>query len=289
MAIHTCLRGGLVEEHLLALDLFFQTVALGTPDIFVATCKGKLRPLVVIKSRRGPALHCVAVGAGSHAVLGGELRPMWVCVTGVTILGCVLKLDLMRPRQSLVAIAAAHNSVRPFQIEFRFGVIESLDINPRAHVVTSLTAQRCSICALGRHAIFKFTFVHVGMARRAVAVLKMKWQDFISAPGQADLVAFRAGNGSMGSGQWKARILVLGNRVSGPVEILNRVAIFAAVLVGSGVELVVMRVLMTIRASCKFNFVDRVFARWGMAFFTLYRRVFSFQRILRSAMFFHAE
>ena len=290
MAVHTSLWRRFIEEHRFALNVFLQAVALRTPDIFVATGKWKLRPLVVIESRGRPALHRVAVSAGSHAILGRELRAVRVSVTTVTILRCVLKLNLIRAGKRLMAIAATYDSVRPLQIEFRFGMIESFDINPGAHVVASFAAQRRSIRSLCRHAIFEFTLVDIGMARGAGAVLEMERQDLIGAPGQADLVAFRARNCCMGSGQWKAGILMFGNRVGRPVEILHCVAFFTAIIgVGSGVELIVVRIFVAIHASCKFNFVNSIFAGRCVAFFALYRRMLSFQWIFGSGMFFHTE
>ena len=131
--------------------------------------------------------------------------------------------------------------------------------------------------------------MRIGVARRAGAVLEMEGQDFVRAPAQPDLVAFRAGYGGVRSGKRKARVLVLGDRIRGPVEILHRVAILAAILVGRGGELFVMLVLVAIQAGREFHLIDRVFARRRVAFVAGHGRVLSFQRVLRRGVLFHAK
>lgn len=68
------------------------------------------------------------------------------------------------------------------------------------------------------------------------------------------------------------------------MEIGYRVTWFAAIFVRLGCKLSVVFVLMTIQASCKFHFVNRVFTRRNMAFGAFNPGVHAFQRIFRRGM-----
>lgn len=84
-------------------------------------------------------------------------------------------------------------------------------------------------------------------------------------------------------------VLVLGDRERRAMEVLNGVAILAAVLEGGGGELLVMRVLVAIRARREFYFVESVLAGRRVALITGDGCVFSFQGIVRSRVLFYAK
>src|SRR6202008_205485 len=126
-------------------------------------------------------------------------------------------------------------------------MIEAAHLDPGLHGVASFTAQRRAVSAARCHALLEFPFVHVFVAGRAGAVLEVERQDLVSPSTKTNLVAVGAGNRHMRPGQHKAGLLVLGDGVGRAMEILDRVALLAAVVIRRGGELFVVLVLMTIR------------------------------------------
>ena len=127
------------------------------------------------------------------------------------------------------------------------------------------------------------------VAGGACAVLKMERQNLVRSSAQSCFVALGTGNGNVSSSQHEMRFLVLGNREGRSVNILYRMAVFAAVQVRRGGKLLVMLILVAIRASREFHFVLSILAGWGVALVTSNGSVFSIERIFRCRVFFYAE
>jgi len=155
--------------------------------------------------------------------------------------------------------------------------------------VARFAAQSSSIDALLRHAVLEFALVDIGVAGGARAVREMEGKNFVRSSAQAHFVALRAGDGHVSPVQHKAGVLVLGNGERRAMKVLYGMAILAAVLVGSGGELLVMRILMAIRAGRELHFVDCVLAGRRMAFVASDSRMLSFERIVRRHMLLHAK
>lgn len=204
MAIHAGFRCRLIKQDQLSLNFALQGVALRTADIFVATGKRELSALIVIKYGWDPALHYVAVRAWRYPGLGRELVRVRVSMALFAFYRRPLELYFMSSRKRFMAIPARYHAVCSHQIEFRLGVVKPFYINPGPHIVASLAPQRGSIRSAQRHAILEFPLVGIFVACRARAVLEMERQNFVGAPGQSDLVAFRAGNRGVRPGQRKA-------------------------------------------------------------------------------------
>lgn len=83
--------------------------------------------------------------------------------------------------------------------------------------------------------------------------------------------------------------LVLCDSEGGTVKIFYGVAIFAAVQVRSGRELLVVLIFVAIRACRKFHLVLRILARRSMALFAGDSRVFAVERIFRCRVLFYSE
>ena len=73
------------------------------------------------------------------------------------------------------------------------------------------------------------------------------------------------------------------------MEINDSVAGFAAIVIGSGSELIVVWILVAIEAGFKLNYVDGVLACRDMAFGAFYFYVHTFQWIGRRIVLFHSE
>ena len=95
------------------------------------------------------------------------------------------------------------------------------------------------------------------MARGAIEASEMVWRYFRTGHG---LMALVAGYCSMASREREARLLVLGERVSGGLESGPRVALLAAIPPRRTRELPLMFIGVTIEALCEFDFELRVVA-----------------------------
>ena len=240
----------------------------------------ELSALVMIERRRRPPLIDVALRALRNSILCGKLRPVRIRVTTLAIGRRALELNLVRIRQRFVTFVTSHTAMASHQGKLGFRMIERADIDPRFGAVASLAPERGSVGPLLCHARVEFAVVRIGMARGARTVLEVEWQNLVGPASEARLVTFGAGHGHMRSRERKARVLVLGDRERRSVKILYGVAILAAVLIRSGGELLVMRILMAIRASREFHFVDRVLPRRRVAFLASDGHMFPFERIL---------
>ena len=158
------------------------------------------------------------------------------------------ELDVVRPLNRFVAIVAADDAVPPNQCELCFRMVEISNVNPRPSVMACLTPDGSAIGASQDHAILKLTFMGIGVARRAGPILKMEREDFVRPSSQANLVAIRAGNSDVRSGQHEPCILVFHNREGRLVKILDGMASLATVLIRSRCELFVVCILVAIGA-----------------------------------------
>ena len=293
MTIRAIFGRRFVEQHLLPQDLLLQGVALGALHIRVPTRQRKLRLLVVVKRGRSPMLVHMAIRALRDRVpvlgLDGELAAVGIRVAGFALLRCTLELNLVGAGEHLVAFAARNPAVSPDQWEFRFRMVEAADVDPGLGAVARFAAERSAIGAFLRHAVFEFALVDILVAGGARAVREMERENFVRSSAQAHFVALRAGHGHVGSGQHKVGVLVLGNGERRAMKILYGMAVLATVLVGSGGKLLVMRILMAIRARREFYFVLGVLSGRCVAFIASDGYMFSFERILRGRMLFHAK
>ena len=119
MAFHTSLWRRFVKQDQFVLNIALQDVAHSATDICVSALQGELGALIVIKSRRSPALHEMAIPALCDSVLCRELSAMHVGMARFAVLWRPLELDLMRTGESFMAFGATYGPVSPFQREFR--------------------------------------------------------------------------------------------------------------------------------------------------------------------------
>jgi len=289
VAIRAILWRGLVEQNRLALDLALQGVAHGATHVCVAARQRELCAFVVVERGRGPPLIHVAIPALGDSILGSELAAVRIRMAGFAILRRSLELNFVRAGERFVAFAAGHPAMSPNQREFRFRMVEAADVDPGPSAVARFAAERGSIGALLRHALLEFAFMGIGVAGGARAVFEVKRQNLVRSSAEAGFVAFRAGNGDVGSGQHEARVLVFGNCECRAMEVLYGVAILATILIGSGGKLLVMRVLVAIRARRELHFVEGLLPGRRVAFVAGDSRVFSLERIVRGCVFLHAK
>lgn len=131
--------------------------------------------------------------------------------------------------------------------------------------------------------------VWVGVTPGAGAIGKVERDNFVCALRCTHLVAFDASHCRMSARQRKLRVAMLRDGEEGPVEVLDRVAVLATVLIWRFGELAVVRILVAIRARSVLHFVDGVLSGWNMALRALHTNVLSLERILRCRMLFHAK
>ena len=173
---------------------------------------------------------------------------MGVGMACLAILRRSFELDVARPLNRFVAIVAPGHAVGPNQCELRFRMVETSDVNPRPRVMACLAPNGGAVGEPERHAILKLALMGIGVARRAGPILKMEREDFVRPSSQANLVAIRAGNSDVRSGQHEPCILVFHNREGRLVKILDGMASLATVLIRSRCELFVVCILVAIGA-----------------------------------------
>jgi len=188
-----------------------------------------------------------------------------------------------------VAIGATDGAVGAEQWKFRLGVIEAVDVGPGSDGVARFASEGRAIGAFARHLLVEFTVVRILVARGAGAVVELKGKNFVGAAREANLVAIGARYGNVCAHQGVARIAMLLDGISGAVPVDNRVAILAAVLVGSPGELVIVRILVAIRAGLELNLLNRVLSPGELTLRAVHLAVRALQGIFRSVVLLHAE
>jgi hypothetical protein len=200
-----------------------------------------------------------------------------------------LELSLAGAGRGFVTCGAGNGAMSPQEREFGFRMIETAHVRPRLHIVTSLTTKSRSIRAAPGHAVFEFTFMRINVAGGAALILKMEGEHLLCWSPGSHLVTIIARHGHVCARECKASVAMLCNRKCGAVKILNGMAAFASVLIGCGLKLPFMRVLVAIQAGSKLHFVNRIFARWKMAFCAIYGGMLAQQRVVGAGMLFYAK
>ena len=282
-------RRGPVENNGIPLDQLCRSVTLRTGDVGVTAGQREWRPFVVVKRRRHPPLRGMAIGARGFARPVLELAPVRLLVAGFTLLRRPFELNLMFPRQRLVALPASQRAVRTQQGELRLRMVKTVYVRPRSRVMAGLASEDRAVGPAFRHPLAELSVMRVLVACRATGVRKVEGQNLVGARGKPRFVAFVARHRRMRSRQRKLCLLVHCNRVQRTVIVLHRVAVFATVVVRRTRELAVMCVFVAIRAMSEFDFVNGVLARRNVALRAFHLRVLPFQGIARGLMFFHAK
>jgi len=262
----------LVNHHILVCHQPHLGMTFATGNVGMTTCQSEVGPGVVVERRRCPPLNSVAVSAMGLPILGDELPVVRIQMARLALHRRAFESGFVVCR-GLVAIRARDRPMSSQQLEFCFGVIESADFAPSFHVVASLAPKGRSIRALPGHLPIELAMMGILVARGATLVLEMERQDFIGSTTEPNLVAIRAGNRRVRALQWEVRVAVLGDCEGGPMEVGHRMAILAAILVGSGGELIVVGIFMAIAASREFHLINRIFPLGNVALCAFHLRV----------------
>ena len=205
---------------------------------------------------------------------------MRIGMTSFAICGRFLELNFVGTGGNLVAFITGHGAMSADQRKFRFRMVEASNVNPGSGAVTAFAPQRSPIGALLCHPRVEFSFMRIRVACGACAVVEMERQYLVGSSAEACFVALRTGDSRMGARKYKTGFLVPGNGEGRAMEVLHRMAIFAAILVGRGGELLVMGVLMAIGARRELHFVDRGRPGRDVTFVTGNSRMFPLERIM---------
>ena len=210
---------------------------------------------------------------------GSELLSVGIDVAGFARLWRTFELNLFLPRWWLVTIAASYRAMNPKQREFRFRMVEPVHRGPRFRVVTGLAAEWRPVWAPALHALAKLAVMRIHVTCRASSVGKMERHNLVGPIRRASLVAIHTRNGNVRASERILCLLVFCDGEERAMKIHDGVATLAAILIRSAGKLSIVRVLVTIAAVREFDFVQRFFAGWNMAFRAFHLRVHSFQRI----------
>ena len=263
-------------------------MALVAGHVGVTAGESEMSAGVVVEGGRHPALRIVAIDAMSFSVLGDELRIVGILVARFALLWGAFEARLVTGG-GFVAFTASNRAMSANKRELGLGMIEAIHVCPGAHAVAGFAAEGSAIGALASHAIVELTFVRIFVAGSTVAVFKMERKNLVGAATKAGLVAIGTRDSHVRSCQRETRGFVFRNGESGAMEINNSVAVLAAIVVGCGGKLVVVRVLVAIEACAEFHFVDGVLAGGDMALRAFHSDVLALQRIVGGVVFLHAE
>jgi len=289
VTIGTIFWRGFVKQNQFALNLALQGMAHCAAHICVRPCQRELSALIVVKRRGRPALIHMAICTFCNSVLGNKLAAVRVRMTSFAIRRRSLELNFVGTSGHFVTFVTCDRAMSSDQGKFRFRMIEATDVDPGPGAVARFAAQRSSVGALQRHAVLEFALMGIGVAGSARAVREMERQNLVCPSAKARFVTLRASDGHVSPGKREARVLVLGDGERRAMKILHSVAVFAAILVGRGGELFVVRILVAIRARRELHFVDSVFAGRRVAFVASDGRMFPLERIMRCRVFFHPK
>lgn len=278
-------RGVFVENDRLAGNDMRLGMAAVAFQVGVAAGEGEMGARVVIEGGRHPALGIVAVAAMGFGIPGDKLRIVDVGVAGFTGVRSAGKARGGGGR-GLVTFGAGDRAMGAEEREFRFGVIEAVDVGPGLGSVASFAAEGGAVGAFASHAVLEFALMGIGVAGGTRAIVETEGY---RRAGGGDFMAIGAGHGGVSAGEREAGLAMLGDGESGAVEIGDGVAGFAAIVPGSGGELVVVRILVAIGAGFEFHFIDGVLAGRNMALGAIHLGVLALEGIGGSVMQFDGE
>ena len=138
-------------------------------------------------------------------------------------------------------------------------------------------------------ALFEFAMVWIGMAASASAVRKFERKNLVRAACESRFMAFRTGNRHVASRQRVDRSLMLRDSEDRAMKIRDGVACFAAIFIGLGGKLPVVRIFVAIKASRKLHGVPRFPTRGDVTFGAFHFRMHACERIFRSRVFRHSK
>lgn len=189
-----------------------------------------------------------------------KLACVGVFMAVLTDLRRAFELHFFPTRRHLVTIAALHRTMRTEKRKLRFRMVEPADVRPGSRIVASLAAKRRAIGATLRHAILEFAMMRVVVACSAGHIFKDKRQDLVRTARGSHFMAIGTRHRGVRPGQHETGVAMFGNRKSGAMKILNRMATLTLVLIRLGQELAVVGIFVTVQACRKLHLINRVFA-----------------------------
>jgi len=155
--------------------------------------------------------------------------------------------------------------------------------------MASFASERGAILPAFFRALFEFAMVWICMAGSASAVRKFERKNLVHTACAACFMAFRTGNRRVASRQRVSRFLMLRDGKGRAMKIHHGVACFAAILVGFGGKLPVVRIFVAIKTSRKLHGIPCFFTRGNVAFGAFHFRMHAFERIFRSRVLLHSK
>lgn len=150
-------------------------------------------------------------------------------------------------------------------------------------------AKRGAIRAAAGHAVVEFAMVRIQVTRGTSLALKLEGYDFVRAAAGSYFVALVARHGHVRARECEMGFAVIRDRKRGAVKIQDGMATLAAVLIGSGGKLPIVRIFVAIQTGGEFHFVHRILACRNVALGALDGNVLALQRILRRGVFVDAK
>lgn len=218
-----------------------------------------------------------------------KLACVGIFVTILTNMRSALELHFLGSDRHFMAITALDGAVGAEQREFRFRMVEAVDVSPGPYVMAGFAAQGRAVRAALRHALLELAVMRIVVACRTAQILEMEGQDFIGAARSAYLMTIGARHGCVSASQGETCVAMFGDSKSGTMKVQDGVTALAFIQIRLGCKLIVVSIFMAIRASREFHLVNRVFTCGKMAFAAFDCDVLALQRVIGSVVFLHTE
>ncbi len=314
MAVFAVFWRWLIEQHLLAIHVAEELVAVPAAHIQVPALQGEGR-LFMVEQRGFPLGRVVALYAGSNPIGLGELASVNVGMAVLALgrrLGEVGLDELGAEVRRLVAVDAGHRLMRAREDESRPVVIEAGDVLPVLGCVAGFAANGRTIAAQRLHALGELVVVRILMAGGAGIVLKVEDRSRVIAgrtPGirnfvlhrnrgrqqhglrkrRGRLMAITADDCQVPSSERETCLLVLSKGERGGLETVDRMALLAPIQPRRRGKLRLVLVMMAVQAAGELDAIQRVLALGNVATRTFHFGVLAFQRILRGRVRLHIK
>lgn len=242
-----------VEQNILAIHRPHCHMTRVAPDVLVSTLEWEIG-LLMVKKGRSPLRAVMAIRTVSGIASARKLLAVGVFVALFAHRRRSAKIHMLQVTLEIrwpVAALAIGGTVRPDQGELRARMIEFADVSPGGCVVAGFAARGTTV-RYNSHAYCKFIAMRVLVTSRAGEIAEVVAG--LGGIGSIQrLMAVATSSRNVRPGQCERSLLMPRQRKSTYVEVVLRMAQFAAIKVGSARELLLMGILVAITALRKLN------------------------------------
>lgn len=292
MASLAFLGSWLIEEDALPRDHFRELVTFRASDIFVPTLQSKRGALVVVEERGLPLGGRVTFRTGWRLARHGELPAVHIAVAALALRRCGAVIHVLQRSfqvRRTMTTEARDRAVGAGERITGCGMVELRQIFPGLRGMAGLAAGKRAVGSAFGHEIAELAAVRVGVADGAGKVFKAIRNSGRGRTRRGCAMTLHTGDREVAAGESEARLLVPRDVERGRMVALQRVTVFAAILVRRGGELLLVGVGVAVRAERKLHLVVRGAASGQVTFRARHRGVLAIERVGRCGVLLHSK